>query len=145
MIEKPQLLNPDLNMNLHVKINTFDIDGCIFINSEIGGIHPGPEDVIITGRSYEESPETEAMLLKRGIHNKVFYNSKRFDEKTRESSGEHKAVVIRRLLDAGYKVKAHFEDDPIQASVIKAKVPEVEIIMIVHQLTELENVRHGFP
>jgi len=55
------------------KINTFDIDGVIFLE-EHDGIYPGPIDIIITGRSYEETEETLAMLNRKGIKNKVYFN-----------------------------------------------------------------------
>ena len=35
-------------------INGFDIDGVLNLGNGKCGIHPGPNDVIITGRSYEE-------------------------------------------------------------------------------------------
>lgn len=137
---------PDLNaineLRYGIPINTFDCDGVVQINKDIGGVYPGPKDVIITGRSYQEKPETDAMLLRRGIGNKVFYNQLAFDKKTRESSGEHKANTIKYLQKRGYKVKAHFEDDTIQAKIIAEKCPEIKVILLVHNLTELENVRH---
>ena len=46
------------------EINGFDCDGVITV-----GIHPGLGDVIITGRSFEEIPETRQMLKKRDILN----------------------------------------------------------------------------
>ena len=117
-------------------INGFDIDGVISI-----GIHPGPDDVIITGRSFEESKETLEMLRGRGINNKVFFNPLKYDDKTRESSGDHKASVINGLLDQGIKIEKFFEDDEIQ----KAKIEEntqVAVIHVVHDLTNKENQRH---
>lgn len=124
------------------KINTFDIDGVIYINREVGGVHPGSNDVIITGRSYQEFPETRRMLAARGIHNRIFYNRAKFEQKTREGSGQHKAAVIKRLQKHGYVVMCHFEDDPIQASEIKDRCPDVEVVMLIHDLTTKENVRH---
>ena len=63
-----------------MKIRTFDIDGVIMINKEIKGLRPDDGDVIITGRSFEEREETEAMLFKRGITNKVMFNDLSFDD-----------------------------------------------------------------
>jgi len=125
-----------------MKINTFDIDGVIYINKDVGGIYPGPRDVIITGRSFEEKPETELMLLRRGIYNRVMYNKLKFDEKSRESSGHHKAQCIKELQASGYEVLCHFEDDEDQAKAIISACPEVHVVMVVHDLTEKENVRH---
>ena len=73
--------------------NSFDIDGVIYMG-EYGGVYPGPSDIIITGRSFEEEVATQQMLEKKGITNPVFYNKLPFDKKTRKSSGEHKARVL---------------------------------------------------
>lgn len=124
------------------QINTFDIDGVIYISKEVGGIHPGPDDIIITGRSFQEMPETYRMLYGREIYNRVFFNRARFEDKTRESSGLHKAETIKRLQKMGYKIMCHFEDDEIQAAVIKERCPDVSVVMVVHDLTNKENVRH---
>ena len=51
-------------------VNSFDIDGVIYMG-KYGGVFPGPHDIIITGRSKEEEPETSAMLLDKGISNNV--------------------------------------------------------------------------
>lgn len=124
-----------------VKINTFDIDGVIFMGNDFTGVHPGPNDIIITGRSFEEEPETFRMLCERGIYNPVFMNPLRFNEKTRESSGGHKARVIY-ILKKTYTIGIHFEDDPIQAAVIKNIHPDVNIVLLQHSLMTMENVRH---
>lgn len=123
-------------------INTFDIDGVIFVNEDIGGVYPGVNDVIITGRSAEEKAETERMLLKRKIRNKVYFNPLPFDQKTRRSSGEHKAAVLNRLLAEGYVIGCHFEDDEIQIAAINELCPQVPVIHLVHTLTNKENIRH---
>lgn len=123
-------------------LNTFDIDGVIFINDTIGGVHPGPYDIIITGRSFEEVPETREMLRSRGIYNRVFFNRCKFDDKTRESSGFHKAETLNRLQKLGYKIGVHFEDDEIQADIIRKNCPDITVVMVVHNLTNKENVRH---
>lgn len=119
------------------RVNGFDCDGVITV-----GIHPGPTDIIITGRSFEEKPETQAMLEKRGINNIVFYNKLKFNDKTRKSSGEHKATKIKKLREEGVEIVNFFEDDPIQKAVIERECPWVNVIHIVHELTEKENVRH---
>lgn len=113
-------------------MHSFDIDGVITV-----GIYPGPNDVIITGRSFEEQPETRRMLDSFGIKNQVYYNALPFNKKSRVSSGCHKAQVINEL-----GITRHFEDDPIQADVIRAECPDCYVVMIQHDLTELENVRH---
>ena len=128
-------------------INSFDIDGVITV-----GLYPGPNDVIITGRSFEEAPETYAMLRSKGINNPVYFNPLPFDKKSRKSSGVHKGMVIEMLLRAGTKVKVHFEDDEVQKEEIEAHLDAkffgnnpVTIVHIVHDLTEKENVRNPWP
>jgi len=118
------------------QINGFDIDGVISI-----GIYPGPNDVIITGRSFEESKETLAMLRGRGINNKVYFNPLKYDQKTRTSSGEHKASVINGLANSGITIEKFFEDDEIQKAKIEQNT-EVAVIHVVHDLTNKENERH---
>lgn len=123
-------------------INSFDIDGVIYFGKGLGGVHPGPKDIIITGRSYEERPETEKMLHEKRIFNEVFYNPLKFHQKCRRSSGVHKGSVILNLLNLGVKVNIHFEDDPIQIEEIKKIVPQLHIVHLVHNLVEKENIRH---
>jgi hypothetical protein len=125
-----------------MKINTYDIDGVIFMGKELTGVYPGPFDIIITGRSYEERPETEKMLAERGIDNVVYFNLTKFDDKTREDSGYHKGITIAHLKTVGYEIGIHFEDDPIQAGVIKIIHPELNIVLLQHNLMTMENVRH---
>ena len=118
------------------KINTFDMDGVITI-----GLTPRPEDIIITGRSYEEAKETYAYLQNRNIHNAVYFNPIPYEAKTRESSGQHKAKIIKLLQSNGIEVLKHFEDDEVQKAEIE-KNCEVIVVHVVHNLTEKENVRH---
>lgn len=124
-----------------IRINSFDIDGVINMGA-FDGIYPGPNDVIITGRSFEEAKETNEMLRKKGINNPVFFNPLRFDQKTRVSSGIHKGSTIAKLRNNGLLICLHYEDDPIQIEQIKLIVPEIHIIAVQHDLVEKENVRH---
>ncbi|MFK0573770.1 hypothetical protein [Endozoicomonas sp.] len=122
-------------------VNSFDIDGVIYLG-EHRGVYPGPGDIIITGRSIEEAFDTLAMLNSRNITNPVFFNPLGFADKTRESSGTHKASVLAMLLTSGFNVGIHFEDDPLQKQIIEqAKLP-VTVVHIRQNLVELENVRH---
>lgn len=123
------------------KINTFDIDGVIYMGQDLDGIYPGPDDLIITGRSIEESPETLNMLRSKGIFNNVHFNPLPFNKKTRKSSGEHKARVIRELKKV-FNIGSHYEDDPVQAEEILKIHDDVNVILLHHELTEKENVRH---
>lgn len=123
--------------NQRQAINSYDLDGVISI-----GITPRPEDVIITGRSFEESEETYKFLQARGIYNAVFFNPLKFKDKTRKSSGEHKATTLQRLVESGVIISKHFEDDIIQKEEIE-KHTTIPVILLQHNLTEKENIRHS--
>ena len=122
-------------------VNTFDIDGVINLG-EFDGIYPGPQSIIITGRSFEEEEETLRMLNRKQIRNKVYFNPLPFDQKTRFTSGMHKGKIILQLMKEGYKHGVHFEDDEVQIRAIKAIVPNVRIVHVVSDLMTKENVRH---
>jgi hypothetical protein len=122
-------------------IRSFDIDGVIYIPDH-GGVYPGPNDVIITGRSVEEEQETRAMLAAKGIKNDVYFSPLPYAEKTRQLSGWHKAGTLKRLLNEGKNVTTHFEDDLIQAEIIGLHVPEVKVVLLLHSLNEKENRRN---
>lgn len=117
------------------KLNTFDFDGVIYMNPDITGVYPGPGDLVVTGRSHEEGDKVKVRLQERGLNNITFLNPIKWSERTRETSGMHKARVLRLLLSAGFQVGAHFEDDEVQAEVIARHVPEVHLVMLVHKLT----------
>jgi hypothetical protein len=123
-------------------INTFDIDGVILLDLEgVTGVAPLPKDIIVTGRSYEEMTETLDSLNSIGVFNQVFFNHVPYTEKTRESSGQHKAKIIKTLVDQGLH-GVHYEDDPVQIKEIKKIVPNVRIIHVnSNKYTELENKR----
>ena len=121
-------------------INSFDIDGVINMEG-FDGVYPGPNDIIITGRSKMEEPETMAMLKSKGIENEVYFNPLPFDQKTRESSGQHKARTLLYLEELGYRFGIHFEDDPVQAEVIRKQMPHINVVVLQHDLVEKENVR----
>ena len=127
------------------QINTFDIDGVVTV-----GLYPGPNDVLITGRSFEEAEETYAMLRSKGIKNAVFFNKLPFDRKDRKSSGMHKGYTIKELIQSGVNIGVHFEDDEIQKAEIERVldnygIKSVTVVHIVHSLTEKENVRNPWP
>lgn len=124
-----------------MKIASFDIDGVIFME-DYPGVYPGKNDVIITGRSFEELDETVQMLQEKGIKKIPFFNPIKFKEKTRVNSGIHKGKTIKRLNEIGYNIVVHFEDDKIQATQIRKIVPQVKIVMLQHNLTEKENKRY---
>lgn len=123
-------------------INTYDIDGVIFMGWNMDGVHPAPDDILITGRSNQEMPETLEMLKEHNINNVVYFNPTPFEEKSRQDSGYHKANTIKKLIEKGEKINLHFEDDPIQADIIKAECPMINVVLLVHDLVEKENIRH---
>jgi hypothetical protein len=122
-------------------INSYDIDGVIYINETLVGVTPRPEDIIITGRSFEEEIETVKMLKSRGINNVIYFNPLPFNEKTRISSGIHKGLTLQTLISSGIDIGLHFEDDEIQIREIEKLVPGVNVVHIKHELTEKENIR----
>ena len=134
----------------YMKVNGFDIDGVIHLGDGVCGIHPGPGDVIITGRSFEEAPETLAFLRRNGIHNPVFFNQVEYDEKSREGSGFHKAETIKLLWRAGLTIEYFFEDDEVQKAEIERNLGEVkeiwrmptEVIHVNNPHVKKENRRH---
>ena len=125
-----------------MKVNGFDIDGVIHLGNGVCGVRPGPNDVIITGRSHQEEQETLAFLRKHGITNKVYFNPLPFKVKTRETSGIHKARTLRWLKEIKtIDVQFFFEDDEVQKAEIE-KDWNGKVIHVSHDFTEKENVRH---
>ena len=124
-------------------INSFDIDGVIFMD-KYDGVYPGDKDVIITGRSNEERSETEAMLKSKNITNELYLNPTPFESKSREDSGRHKGRTLFHLETLGYRFGIHYEDDPIQAEIIRKMMPHINEVLLQHDLVEKENVRHDF-
>lgn len=137
-MEASQEVTPELG----VPIASFDIDGVLNMGS-YPGVRPGVQDVIITGRSYEEKEETTAFLERLGIENEVYMNPLPFDLKTRKGSGIHKGLTLNKLRKQGLNVVIHYEDDPIQAEEIRKFCPDVQVVLLVHDLVEKENVRHS--
>tara|TARA_Y100000593_G_C4150388_1_gene256766 strand:+ start:21 stop:437 length:417 start_codon:yes stop_codon:yes gene_type:complete len=132
-----------------MRVNGFDIDGVIHLGAGVCGIRPGPGDVIITGRSYEEEAETLAFLRRNGIHNPVFFNQVPYEEKSRESSGWHKGETIKMLHRTGLTIQYFFEDDEVQKAEIERKIEEVStwkiqtrVIHVNNPHVKKENRRH---
>lgn len=109
-------------------MNGFDFDGVVSI-----GICPGPDDVIITGRSFEEEKHVSEMLRARGIYNYTFYNPATLEdrgtgtESSRRCSGKHKGNTIQKLRDKGVSLDVFFEDDDLQVEEILKIVPDQKI------------------
>jgi hypothetical protein len=104
-----------------IRINSYDIDGVLYLGPKYEGLNPGTEDVIITGRSFEQRAETLQFLRGRGIQNMVFFNPMSRNDLGygRVASGIHKANVIKQLYDLDIEVVLHFEDDPVQREEIE--------------------------
>jgi predicted GIY-YIG superfamily endonuclease len=129
------------------KINGFDCDGVIFVGFDKTGLYPGPRDVIITGRSFEELKETYDMLTSRNINNLVYFNKLPYEKKTRISSGQHKGETIWNLFCKGTQINLFYEDDWDQYKEIKKIIKKyalpTQLIWVNHGgLINLENTRH---
>lgn len=99
----------------------FDIDGVI-----TQGYYPSPDDVIITGRSWEEKEETMKFLHDLGLFNKVYFNeSVGKTEKNYITSGTHKAKFIQEL-----EIVEFFEDEERQAEIIRTTCKYCNVIII---------------
>lgn len=129
--------------------NGFDIDGVIHLGDGVCGIRPGPGDVIITGRSFEEEDETLAFLRRNGINNPVFFNQCHYEDKTRAGSGFHKAETIKMLHRTGLSIQYFFEDDEVQKAEIEKTVEEctpwgiiTKVIHVNNPHVAKENRRH---
>jgi len=116
-------------------ISTFDFDGVIYFGDNQPGVRPGPDDILITGRSFQERQKTEVWCQKFNIKNQIFFSPVPEHLKTREISGFHKALTLRELQKTMI-IALHFEDDPVQKAIIEAMVPEVKVVHLVHELTE---------
>jgi hypothetical protein len=84
------------------------------------------------------------MLLDKGISNNVYMNPTPFDQKSREDSGRHKGRTLFYLEQTGMRFGIHFEDDPVQAEIIRKMMPHINVVLLQHELVEKENVRHEF-
>jgi len=102
------------------------------------GIYPGPDDIIVSGRSFEQREETEDMLRSRGISpERLYLNPLPFNGRSRVTSGQHKGTVFSRLKnEEDIKVLLHFEDDPVQATEINRLAPWVTVVLLCHELVE---------
>jgi len=139
---KMGIKNVNKGKKMKKTIRTFDIDGVINLDEMGIGLRPTSEDdVIITGRSFEEEEETLKFLRDNGINNKVYFNPLKFSEKTRESSGLHKANVINNLQKDGFTVLFHVEDDLKQIEQIRNNCNVQVIHFNSNGLVELENIK----
>ena len=119
-------------------INSFDIDGVIYMGEHHDGIYPGPNDIIVTGRSEEVREETQKMLQDKGITNPLYMNDKPKGFNDRRQSGLSKAMQFIRLEALGYKISIHFDDDDIQIREITRALPHIYCVHISHDLLPKE-------
>jgi len=119
-----------------MEINAFDFDGVVSL-----GINPAKNDVIITGRTFDEAEFVNSVLLSRGIKNAVYFNPiwnyarGTFTHESRKCSGKHKATILSLLKKNGVKVSKFFEDDEIQIKEIKKAHPNLNVIHVVQKLS----------
>ena len=123
-------------MKNSIEINGYDFDGVVSI-----GINPCcKNDVIITGRCYDEQEYVRNILEERGITNEVYFNPLSLAERgnhtveCRRLSGEHKAKTIKELKKIGIEVSRFFEDDKIQYDIIKENHEKIDIVHVVSNL-----------
>ena len=89
-------------------MNGYDLDGVVTADHI-----PDYGDVIVTGRSFEEGPETNLLLRDLDIYCPIYYNPVCFQDKTLYNSGWWKARVIRYL-----NLSSFYEDDERQVQII---------------------------
>lgn len=117
-------------------MNGFDFDGVINFSGN-SGIYPGPGDIIITGRSFDEAHYVNGILKERGITNAVYFNPMTTEkrqtgtETSRKNSGRHKAVIIKLFENHGIFLDKFFEDDELQIAEIKKLHPALKIVHVV--------------
>lgn len=115
-----------------IKINSFDYDGTL----TTGAFAPVVgQDIILTGRCYNEAAQVFAGLSKLGIENiPIFFNPMHysirgdFTEEARLKSATHKVKVLSEL--AKHHDVTHWDDDPVQIEYIRKHVPTVKLIQV---------------
>jgi len=118
-------------------MNGYDIDGVITI-----GLLPQKDDIIISGRSKDELPETIKLIQKLNLDNSFYLNPIPFEQKTREKSGYFKVGMLNVFKEMKVDIDKYFEDDPVQADIIEKHCTWISVVRIVHNLTEKENQRN---
>jgi hypothetical protein len=100
--------------------NIFDFDGVTTI-----GIHPTVDDIIITGRTVDESRFVLDYVWRHGLQCPVYFNPctiqtrGRGTVECRKHSALHKAKTIVQLVNGGVQIGKIFEDDKVQIDVMK--------------------------
>lgn len=104
-----------------IPIRIFDFDGVLTNDKFI--IKPTINDVVVTGRSFEESSQVYRHIFdKFGFLPCIFFSPilKDIRENFRQElhSGAHKHNIIRQLIDSGVTITDIYEDDIKQAEYI---------------------------
>lgn len=102
-------------------MNAYDFDGVI-----TKGVRISADDIIITGRSFEEASIVYDYLKKENLPLvAVYFNpmnviTRETDtEKSQIHSGMHKVNVLNSLRKNNVKISFFYEDNEIQASLIE--------------------------
>lgn len=117
---------------MKIKVNSYDYDGTL----TTGAFAPVVgQDIILTGRCYNEAKQVFDGLKKLGIENiPIFFNPMHysvrgdFTEEARLKSAAHKVDILSKL-SVDYDV-THWDDDHIQLAYIQKHVPTVKLIQV---------------
>lgn len=110
------------------QVNIYDFDGVTSI-----GVTPRPGDIIITGRTIDEYSVVFDYLKKIDMLDKVmvYFNTINYETRgdhtpeARLYSANHKARIIKMLLDNNVPIGYYFEDDPLQLETVLDKNPSM--------------------
>ena len=115
------------------EVRCYDFDGVV---SE-GKVYPqSKHDVIITGRTFQESKIVYDKMAELGISNAVYFNPMHLKdrgnhtEKARLYSSNHKCIIVTLLLANNVNVIEFFEDDAFQIENMKKHHPDLKINLI---------------
>lgn len=128
--------------------NIFDFDGVTTL-----GLNPGPNDLIITGRTVDETAFVLSYLQSRNLMIPVFFNPTtiqtrgRGTEACRLNSAMHKATTIVQLVRNGVMVGNIFEDDPIQFKFLLewfSMEDNHDVLWLTEQLVRIDHSRGDY-
>ena len=114
-------------------MDIYDFDGVV----SAGQYTPKVGDIILTGRCYHECDVVYEYLIDNQISGvAVFFNPMHINHRgnhtlgSRTLSGKHKANVIKQLKLNGCEIGKIFEDDPVQAKIIRISCIDVDIVNV---------------
>lgn len=99
-----------------MKLTGYDIDGVL-----TNGIKPEGDYVIVSGRTLAEYGD----FVKKLAQNAPVYIRAIGEFGDRQAAGEWKASIVNLL-----KISKFYEDDPVQAGIIKVNNPDCEVIIV---------------